>query len=98
MTNWLDSTSLKKTSWPVSGHLIQRFSGVSRRRKLRIFGRTTLEIQFMLFSASCPAKAKHSVTAYIGIHHLRCHNELFVATGSPEIAATLRQRALPSAR
>jgi len=30
------------------GHLIQRFSGVSRRRKLRIFGRTTLEIQFMV--------------------------------------------------
>src|SRR5262249_33745359 len=48
MTNWFDSTSLKKTSWPDSGHLIQRFSGTSRRaRKLRIFGRTTLEIQFM---------------------------------------------------
>src|SRR3954468_14308511 len=48
MTNWFDSTSLKNTSWPVSGHLIQRFSGDSRRlRKLRIFGRTTLEIQFM---------------------------------------------------
>src|ERR1043165_8378159 len=48
MTNWLASTSLKNTSWPVSGHLIQRFSGDSRRlRKLRIFGRTTLEIQFM---------------------------------------------------
>src|SRR6185436_18527007 len=48
MTNWFDSTSLKKTSWPVSGHLIQRFSGVSRRlRNDRIFGRTTLEIQFI---------------------------------------------------
>src|SRR5580658_5396202 len=48
MTNWFASTSLKKTSWPDSGHLIQRFSGTSRRcRKLRIFGRTTLEIQFM---------------------------------------------------
>src|SRR6187200_2379379 len=48
MTNWFDSTSLKNTSWPVSGHLIQRFSGDSRRlRKLRILGRTTLEIQFM---------------------------------------------------
>src|SRR5262249_475947 len=48
MTNWLASTSLKNTSWPVSGHLIQRFSGVSRRlRMLRIFGRTTLEIQFI---------------------------------------------------
>src|SRR3981081_392627 len=48
MTNWFDSTSLKNTSWPDSGHLIQRFSGTSRRaRKLRIFGRTTLEIQFI---------------------------------------------------
>src|SRR5215213_4587720 len=48
MTNWFASTSLKKTSWPLSGHLIQRFSGESRRlRKLRIFGRTTLEIQFI---------------------------------------------------
>src|SRR3954463_2044142 len=48
MTNWFCSTSLKNTSWPVSGHLIQRFSGDSRRlRKLRIFGRTTLEIQFI---------------------------------------------------
>src|SRR3954471_13249338 len=49
MTNWFDSTSLKNTSCPVSGHLIQRFSGDSRRfRKLRIFGRTTFEIQFMI--------------------------------------------------
>src|SRR5580658_956884 len=47
MTNWLASTSLRNTSWPVSGHLIQRFSGTSRRRMERIFGRTTLEIQFM---------------------------------------------------
>src|SRR3954468_19353441 len=48
MTNWVFSTSLKNTSWPLSGHLIQRFSGESRRlRKLRIFGRTTLEIQFI---------------------------------------------------
>ena len=32
---------------PLSGHLTQRFSGVSRRRSERIFGGTTFEIQFM---------------------------------------------------
>src|SRR5579871_5140356 len=48
MTHWFASTSLWKTSWPVSGHLIQRFSGTSRRcRNERIFGRTTFDIQFM---------------------------------------------------
>ena len=53
MTKRLASTSLKNTSCPVSGHLIQRFSGDSRRlRKLRIFGRTTLEIQFMTGSGT----------------------------------------------
>src|SRR6266436_6008158 len=56
MTNELASTSLYKTSCPVSGHLIQRFSGVSRRlRKLRILGRTTLESQFMQVLRGCYA-------------------------------------------
>jgi hypothetical protein len=35
--------------------LIHRLPGASRRRMLRIFGRTTLEIQFIAFT--------HSVTA-----------------------------------
>src|ERR1700677_4978829 len=43
----LASRSLWKTSWPLSGHLTHRFSGVSRRRNERIFGGTTLEIQFI---------------------------------------------------
>ena len=49
MTHRLASTSLWNTSWPVSGHLIQRFSGTSRLApsRLRIFGRTTLVIQFI---------------------------------------------------
>src|SRR4249919_182061 len=50
MTNWLASTSLWNTSCPESGHLIHKFSGVSRRRMLRIFGRTTLVSQFMFRS------------------------------------------------
>ena len=37
MTNWLLSTSLQKTSCPVSGDFSHKFSGVSRRRMLRIF-------------------------------------------------------------
>src|SRR6476660_5399880 len=43
----LASRSLWKTSSPLSGHLTQRFSGVSRRSSERIFGGTTFEIQFM---------------------------------------------------
>src|ERR1700760_2733439 len=43
----LASRSLWKTSSPLSGHLTQRFSGVSRRSNERIFGGTTFEIQFM---------------------------------------------------
>src|SRR6185437_15129482 len=43
----LASRSLWKTSSPLSGHLTQRFSGVSRRKNERIFGGTTFEIQFM---------------------------------------------------
>src|ERR1700731_4682113 len=43
----LVSRSLWKTSSPLSGHLTQRFSGVSRRSNERIFGGTTFEIQFM---------------------------------------------------
>src|SRR5690348_4319549 len=43
----LASKSLWKTNWPLSGHLTQRFSGVSRRSNERIFGGTTLEIQFI---------------------------------------------------
>src|SRR3984893_1702499 len=50
MTNWLLSTSLQNTSCPESGHLIHKFSGVSRRRILRIFGRTTLVSQFIFRS------------------------------------------------
>src|SRR5580698_9911825 len=48
----LASRSLWKTSSPLSGHLTQRFSGVSRRSNERIFGGTTFEIQFMRLSAS----------------------------------------------
>jgi len=42
MTNWLDSRSLWNTISPVSGSLIQRFSGMSVRRPSieLIFGRT----------------------------------------------------------
>ena len=48
MTNWFASRSRWKTISPVSGHLIQRFSGTSRLlRRLRIFGRTTLLIQLI---------------------------------------------------
>ena len=43
----LASRSLWKTSSPLSGHLTQRFSGVSRRSNEQIFGGTTFEIQFM---------------------------------------------------
>src|ERR1700722_12218507 len=43
----LASRSLWKTSSPLSGHLTQRFSGVSRRSNERILGGTTFEIQFM---------------------------------------------------
>ena len=35
------------TIWPVSGHLTQRFSGVSRLNRVLIRGRTTSEIQFI---------------------------------------------------
>src|SRR5208337_1512921 len=45
----LASRSLWKTSWPLSGHFTQRLSGLSRRNSDRIFGGTTLEIQFMIF-------------------------------------------------
>src|SRR5262245_58426691 len=61
MTNWFASTSLKNTSCPVSGHLIQRFSGVSRRlRMLRIFGLTTFEIQFMQGSGGTSGLGAHA--------------------------------------
>ncbi len=51
----LASRSLWKTSWPLSGHLTHRFSGVSRRSSERIFGGTTLEIQFIGFPSNAPA-------------------------------------------
>ena len=47
MTQRFPSTSLWNTIWPVSGHLIQRFSGVSRLNSVLILGRTTSEIQFI---------------------------------------------------
>ena len=47
MTQWFCSTSLWKTICPVSGHLTQRFSGVSRLNSVLIRGRTTSEIQFI---------------------------------------------------
>ena len=47
MTQLFASTSLWKTICPVSGHLIQRFSGLSRLNSVLIFGRTTSEIQFI---------------------------------------------------
>src|SRR6478672_7200144 len=87
MTNWFDSTSLKNTSWPVSGHLIQRFSGESRRfRKLRIFGRTTLEIQFIerlsTPRASWPGSSRsstpslHIIALGVDARHETGHDEL----------------------
>src|ERR1700739_4177596 len=48
----LASRSLWKTNSPLSGHLTQRFSGVSRRSNERIFGGTTFEIQFIRPPAS----------------------------------------------
>ena len=55
ITHWFASTSLWNTTCPVSGHLIQRLSGVSRLKSVLIFGRTTSEIQFIDLSfSSCP--------------------------------------------
>ena len=47
------------------GHFTQRLSGVSRLRIERIFGGTTLDIQFMsvLASVSCPRKRASSSTS-----------------------------------
>src|SRR6478752_10028021 len=47
MTKPLASTSLWKTICPESGHLIQRFSGLSRLKRVLMRGRTTSEIQFI---------------------------------------------------
>src|SRR6478609_4401537 len=66
----LASRSLWKTSSPLSGHLTQRFSGVSRRRSERIFGGTTFEIQFMRSLASVePVAEKRSL---LGAPHATC--------------------------
>jgi hypothetical protein len=45
--------------------LIHRFSGTSRRKMLRIFGRTTLEIQFIdtqPVSSAHDARAEHRIS------------------------------------
>ena len=47
MTQQFASTSFWKTICPVSGHLTQRFSGVSRLKSVLIRGRTTSFTQFM---------------------------------------------------
>src|SRR6478672_2751669 len=70
MTNWFSSRSRWKTISPVSGHLIQRFCGTSRLlSRLRIFGRTTLLIQLILFLSSPPESARASASArrYVGV-------------------------------
>src|SRR6185437_279349 len=58
----LASRSLWNTNSPLSGHLTQRFSGVSRRKNERILGGTTFEIQFMgglaSFHAETPDDAR----------------------------------------
>jgi hypothetical protein len=60
ITHWLASTSLWNTTCPVSGHLIQRLSGVSRLKSVLIFGRTTSEIQFIaLILSSWPGSSGH---------------------------------------
>src|ERR1700722_19794494 len=66
----LASKSLWKTSSPLSGHLTQRFSGVSRRSNERIFGGTTFEIQFMRLSASVGSIAEQG-SLRRGPHALR---------------------------
>src|SRR5690606_17462030 len=54
MTHWFSSRSLWKTISPVSGSLIHRFSGMSRRPSMElIFGRTKFAIQFMAASPAC---------------------------------------------
>ena len=66
MTHWFASTSLWKTTCPVSGHLIQRLSGDSRLNSVLIFGRTTSEIQFMLnFTLSVGRRSAVQATGLI---------------------------------
>src|ERR1700722_11621995 len=66
----LASRSLWKTNSPLSGHLTQRFSGVSRRSSERIFGGTTFEIQFMRgFGSGVSVVDKRSLLR--GAHALR---------------------------
>src|SRR5487761_2440268 len=65
-TQRLASRSLWKTSSPLSGHLTQRLSGDSRLRIDRIFGGTTLDIQFMSgpLCALLPARGERELDSY----------------------------------
>ncbi len=67
----------ENTSWPVSGHLIQRFSGVSRRQERTDFRPDHVGIQFMLTLPrvglsrfpDAGAMMPKSVEAVFGQHH-----------------------------
>ncbi len=71
MTNWFAYILEEDELPPLSGHLIRRFSGVSRRfRNDRIFGRTTLEIQFIRLTAPFNKNTRHPGASFHGCMYL----------------------------